>query len=101
MFGSDHDQTHPNQFFPPTPSIHSGRQGELRQKDLELERLREELELLKVRAQEAQKLHSQLEIFKKRLEEMGSLGMGSWGWLGCVVFVVCKTGGGCFEGVEG
>lgn len=47
----------------------SSRQGELRQKDLELERLREELELLKVQAQEAQKLHSQLEIFKKRLEE--------------------------------
>lgn len=64
-----------NQFFPQTSTGLSiqqlpGRQGELRQKDLELERLREELELLKVQAQEAQKLHSQLEIFKKRLEEI-------------------------------
>ena len=46
-----------------------GRQGELRQKDLELERLREELELAKVQSQDSQKLHSQLEMFKKRLEE--------------------------------
>ena len=47
----------------------AGRQGELRQKDLELERLREELEVSKVQAQQTQKLHGQLEIFKKRLEE--------------------------------
>eukprot|EP00434_Breviolum_minutum_P003566 symbB.v1.2.003137.t1/scaffold177.1/size287523/2 len=47
----------------------SSRQGELRQKDLELERLREELELAKVQSQDSQKLHSQLEMFKKRLEE--------------------------------
>eukprot|EP00438_Fugacium_kawagutii_P035859 Skav205427 [mRNA] locus=scaffold582:458366:467249:- [translate_table: standard] len=45
------------------------RQGELRRKDLELERLREELEITKVQAQDAQKSQSQLEIFKKRLED--------------------------------
>ncbi|CAK9093924.1 unnamed protein product [Durusdinium trenchii] len=44
-------------------------QSELRQKDAEMERLREELEVARVESQKAQKLQSQLEIFKKRLEE--------------------------------
>ncbi|CAK9093862.1 unnamed protein product [Durusdinium trenchii] len=47
----------------------SSYQSELRQKDAEMERLREELEVARVESQKAQKLQSQLEIFKKRLEE--------------------------------
>lgn len=61
--------TVPHPISDPSPTYLRGRQGELRQKDLELERLREELEITKVQAQDAQKSHSQLEIFKKRLEE--------------------------------
>ena len=43
--------------------------AELRQREQEVERLREEVEIARVQAQSNQKLQSQLEIYKKRMEE--------------------------------